>query len=197
MIGATGLRLGATALAGVVAGAVGTVADPTSPDDLPDPSSSAIDDSVHAWTQSGIDASVHQWTAGSLEDSVQPLEQTREEEGSTVIDLATDILFEVNAWELPSSAEESIAELIADVPDDAAVTITGHTDSTPTGEAFDNAELSEHRARAVADAVSAARPDLELEVSGAGSSDPAVSEDPEDPSTLAANRRVEIRYSGD
>ncbi|WP_170289519.1 OmpA family protein [Nesterenkonia halophila] len=170
----------------MVAGVIGTVADPTSPEDLPDPSSSAFDGSVHAWTQSGIDASVHQWTTESLEDSVQPLEQTREEEGTTVIDLATDILFEVNAWELPGSAEESIAELIADVPDGAAVTITGHTDSTPTGETFDNGELSENRAQAVADAVS-----------GAGDSDPAVSEDPEEPSTLAANRRVEIRYSGD
>lgn len=38
------------------------------------------------------------------------------------------------------------------------------------------------------------RPDLELTVEGFGDSDPAVTEDEDDPDTFAANRRVEIRY---
>ena len=53
-----------------------------------------------------------------------------------------------------------------------------------------------NRAEAVAGALRSERPDLVLEVSGVGDSDPAVTEDPEDASTYAANRRVEIVYSG-
>lgn len=190
---------GVGALMLTVAAALAPAAPATlaSPAELPDPTREQLSRSVHQWTRSALDAAVHQWTPGHLQDSVRTLEQTREEEGATVIELATDILFEVNAWDIPGPAAERITELIAEIPEGAAVTITGHTDSTPTGEDFDNAELSQKRARAVADVVSTARPDLELEVSGAGDSDPAVTEDPEDPSTLAANRRVEITYSGD
>lgn len=114
----------------------------------------------------------------------------------TVISLSTDLLFTPNNWELPASAPDRIEDLVEDVPDGATVEVTGHTDSVPTGEDFDNAELSENRAEAVAEVLADKRPDLDLEVSGVGDSDPAVAEDEEDPSTFAANRRVEISYEG-
>ena len=111
--------------------------------------------------------------------------------------LETDILFASNAWELPAPAASKIVELAAEVPEGATVQVGGHTDSRPVDRSqydFDNQQLSEHRAQAVADALAAERPDLTLEVEGFGDEQPAVSENPDDPSTYAANRRVELRY---
>lgn len=118
-------------------------------------------------------------------------------EGETTISLSTDLLFSENSWDLPASAPGRIASLVADIPDGAAVAVTGHTDTQqPIGHDFDNQELSERRAEAVADVLRQERPDLELDVSGVGESLPAVTPDPEDPATHAANRRVEIVYAG-
>ena len=128
--------------------------------------------------------------------SITELGSTEPEEEGVLV-LETDILFSSNAWELPAGAEATIAELAADIPDGASVQVSGHTDSLPVDPSrfdFDNQELSENRAHAVADALAEERPDLDLEVSGHGAEQPAVSEDPEDVSTLAANRRVELRY---
>lgn len=110
--------------------------------------------------------------------------------------LQSDILFAVNSWELPESAAARIAELVEDIPEGASVQVGGHTDSVPVGPGhdFDNQELSQERAQAVADALAEVRSDLQLQVEGFGASDPAVAEDPDDSSTYAANRRVEIRY---
>lgn len=116
-----------------------------------------------------------------------------------VIVLETDILFASNAWDLPEPAASRIVELAAEVPGGATVQVGGHTDSRPVDRSrydFDNQQLSEHRAQAVADALAAERPDLTLEVEGFGDEQPAVSENPDDPSTYAANRRVELRYGG-
>lgn len=120
-----------------------------------------------------------------------------EAEEEDVIVLETDILFSPNEWELPGHAGARIGELVDAVPEGAAVSVEGHTDSNPVDETvydFDNQELSENRAQAVADALEEERPDLALTVEGFGDSDPAVREDAEDPDTFAANRRVEIRY---
>mgnify|MGYP001407041941 CR=1 FL=1 len=140
--------------------------------------------------------------AYSLERAVTRLGEGIEREGgAAVISLSTDLLFAPNSWDLPGSAPGRIAvstptvDLPTDVPNGATVQVTGHTDSRPTiGQDFDNQELSERRAEAVAAALGAERPDLDLQVSGVGHTDPAVPEDPEDPDTYAANRRVEIRY---
>lgn len=119
------------------------------------------------------------------------------EDGQTTISLSTDLLFAENSWDLPPAAPGRIAELVSDVPDGATVTVTGHTDTQqPIGHDFDNQELSERRAAAVAEALRGERPDLELEVSGVGDTAPAVAPDPQDPATHAANRRVEVGYAG-
>ena len=114
-----------------------------------------------------------------------------------VIVLEADILFPSNAWDLSDGAAARIVELAAEIPEGATVQVGGHTDSLPVDRSqydFDNQQLSEHRAQAVADALAAERPDLTLEVEGFGDEQPAVSENPDDPSTYAANRRVELRY---
>lgn len=132
----------------------------------------------------------------SLDGSVTSLGDGVEVVGDTsVISLSSDLLFSPNSWDLPANASGTIADLVSDVPDGATVAVTGHTDSVPTGEDFDNTELSKNRAEAVAEALGDERPDLDLDVSGVGDADPAVTEDPEDPATFAANRRVEIAYA--
>ncbi|GAA4758584.1 hypothetical protein GCM10025784_01670 [Citricoccus nitrophenolicus] len=113
-----------------------------------------------------------------------------------VIVLEADILFVPMKWDLPGSASDRIAALVDQVPEGATVDVHGHTDSLPMpeGSEVDNDGLSEHRAQAVADVLAAERPDLTLAVEGFGDSQPAVAEDPDDPSSLAANRRVEISF---
>lgn len=127
----------------------------------------------------------------SLGDGVESMD------GRTTISLSTDLLFAENSWQLPASAPRRIASLVSDIPDGAAVAVTGHTDTQqPIGHDFDNQELSERRAEAVAEVLREERPDLDLDVSGRGDGEPAVEPDPDDPSTHAANRRVEIVYAG-
>ena len=130
-------------------------------------------------------------------ESITSLGGTDTDTEEDVIVLETDILFASNAWDLPAPAASGIVELAAEVPEGATVQVGGHTDSRPVDRSqydFDNQQLSEHRAQAVADALAAERPDLTLEVEGFGDEQPAVSENPDDPATYAANRRVELRY---
>ncbi len=133
-----------------------------------------------------------------IEDRVLDLgEPQGEEPQSGVINLSTDLLFAPDKWELPGNASSKIAELIDDVPQDATVQVIGHTDSRPTTDPDLGLQtLSENRAQAVADAIAEERPDLTLEVDGRADEDPAMAEDPEDPDTFAANRRVEINFEG-
>ncbi|MCM3659393.1 OmpA family protein [Georgenia satyanarayanai] len=170
------LLLLTVALAVLVAGPAGAV---SSPDDPPTPTARQLAQSVHQWDPSG---------------SIRSVESVETDDGVTTITLATDILFASQSDEMPSSAAPRIAELLADVPDGAAVQVNGHTDSL-VGP-IPNGELSESRARAVADVVAAERPDLTIDVAGLADSEPAVRENPNEPSTYAANRRVEILYGG-
>lgn len=135
-------------------------------------------------------------TQFSAEGSVESLGAEESEEEDVIV-LETDILFAAMEWELPDAASSKIGELVEEIPDGAAVDVHGHTDSNPVPDDydFDNQVLSENRAEAVADVLAEERADLDLNVEGFGESDPAVEEDEDDPSTFAANRRVEIRYN--
>lgn len=181
--------IGAVAGTLVLVGAAPALADVSSPDDLPEPTADQIAGSVQVWEVGGI----QQW---DLDGAVRGLESVESEGEETTISLSTDILFTPNSWELPRNASNRIEELVADIPDEVQVRVSGHTDSTPTGADFDNQELSESRAEAVAEVLREVRGDLELDVAGLADSEPVESEDPEDPSTFAANRRVEIVYQG-
>lgn len=196
-----GRRGGAAALAGLLGlSAVLTVSPmvyasdeeqgaPEEPDGgLPD---SAYSDAVTEYSPSDY------VTQYDPEDYIERLGGTADSEEEDVIVLETDILFAAMEWELPRSAGSKIGELVEEIPDGAAVEVQGHTDSNPVpdGYDFDNQELSENRAEAVAEVLEDERPDLELNVDGFGEDQPAVEEDEDDPSTFAANRRVEIRYN--
>ncbi|MFC4555395.1 OmpA family protein [Georgenia faecalis] len=177
-------RRGRTAAVVLAAGALAlTTAAPAaavdSPEDLPAPTPQQLAASVQVW---------------STEGSVRTLETVATEGAETTISLATDILFASQSYELPASAAPRIGQLLADVPDGAAVQVHGHTDSL-VGP-IPNDELSRNRAQAVADVIAAERPDLVLEVAGFADTEPVGPENPDDPATYAANRRVEIVYGG-
>jgi len=144
-------------------------------------------------TQEVLDDSI---TAYDAADSITSLGDAESDEDELLV-LETDILFASNAWDLPDGSADRITELASDIPDGATVQVGGHTDSRPVDSSrydFDNQQLSEHHAQAVADALAEGRPDLTLEVEGFGDREPAVTEDPDDSSSYAANRRVELRY---
>lgn len=114
-----------------------------------------------------------------------------------VIVLEADILFPSNAWDLSDGAAARIVELAAEIPEGATVQVGGHTDSLPVDRSkydFDNQQLSENRAQAVADALAAERPDLTLEVTGHGDAKPSAAGGGGDEASNAADRRVELRY---
>lgn len=132
-----------------------------------------------------------------LEERISPFESTTRDAGTTVIALASDILFAFDEATVEGTAREKIADLLADVPQGAKVEIGGHTDSI-SDDAY-NQELSERRAEAVAAVVQKVRPDLHLQVRGYGESRPVAENTAggeDNPEGRALNRRVEIRYQG-
>lgn len=114
---------------------------------------------------------------------------------STVVRLDTDVLFDFGEATLSDQAQKAVVDAVADIPDDAAITVVGHTDSR--GGDSVNLPLSRDRAEAVAEVIEEERPDLEVKSSGKGSADPVEpnSRGGEDnPEGREKNRRVEIRY---
>ncbi|MGF0115879.1 OmpA family protein [Promicromonospora sp. Marseille-Q5078] len=129
------------------------------------------------------------------EDSTVVLERQREEKDDTVVTLTSDLLFEFGEAALTPAAEEAVAALAADVPQDATVHVDGYTDSVGS-DAF-NRRLSRQRAAAVADVLGGERPDLTLKVEGHGEADPVAENEvsgEDNPAGRALNRRVEVTY---
>lgn len=157
-----------------------------SPQDLPEPTAEQLAKSVVSWDPS---SSVRTW---SIDKAVSPVEQVQTKSGETTISLSTDILFTPDSSKLPVTAAARITSLAEKIPQGTKARIRGHTDSVK-GE-VDNKKLSKDRAEAVAAALKGKRSDLSLDVKGMAATEPAVREDPKDPSSLAANRRVEIIY---
>lgn len=132
-----------------------------------------------------------------VEGSVDPVDDTTKDGGETVVTLSSDILFDPSDASLSKAAKSKLAGLVEDVPEGAAVTIDGHTDTVDT-DAF-NQDLSERRAKAVAGAVGDARADLKLDVHGYGETqlkEPETGDSEAVAQARAENRRVEIRYGG-
>lgn len=177
-----------TSLTGLAAGLLACVLIPTAAAAAPQGPPPEPEGGI---SQGDLHASIKVW---DISDNIIELGQSADEDD--VLVLETDLLFAAMEWELPSQAESRISSLVEDIPEGAGVDVHGHTDSNPVpeGSDFDNQDLSENRAQAVAELLERERPDLDLSVEGFGDSEPAVAEDPDDPSTYAANRRVEIRY---
>lgn len=153
--------------------------------DLPDVPEGRLAESVLPLTGDVLD----------LEAPVEDVATTEQVAGGTVVTLRSDVLFSFGRATMPPSAPARIAALVAGVPRGAAVKVYGHTDSV--GSPAANLALSRARARAVAAAVRAARPDLRLDVRGFGETRPVApntSGGRDDPGGRAKNRRVELRY---
>lgn len=173
----------------LLSAAPASAADPA--ENFPEPTSQQLDASVTVYTTAGS------ITVYDLAGSVGAVESRTTEGAEEVLRLASDILFAFGSAQLSPEGTTRIGELVADLPQGVAVSVTGHTDSIGTGAA--NLELSRQRAQAVAAAVTAARGDLQLMVDGRGASDPVApntSGGKDDAEGRRQNRRVEIRYAG-
>ena len=184
-------RLGrgsAVVVAIVLLAPAAAVAAPSGPGNLPEPTQEQLAQSVKVWDLAGA---VRVW---DLEGSVSEVEQVETKDEKTTITLSTDILFTPDSSKLPGTAAQRIAQLVKDVPKGAKIRVDGHTDSVKSK--VGNQKLSTDRAKAVATVVSAKRSDLKATVKGHADTQPVQAEDPKNPSTRAANRRVEITYHG-
>ncbi|MFJ4046107.1 OmpA family protein [Microbacterium sp. NPDC089987] len=122
-------------------------------------------------------------------DATIELEQTIEEREHRTVRLTSDLLFAFDSADLTEAARGAVADLAAGIPDGAAVSVDGHTDSI--GDGAYNDDLSRRRADAVAAVLAEARPDLGLTVSGHGERELLVKEGDGD---QAPNRRVEVGF---
>lgn len=127
--------------------------------------------------------------------SVTGLETTETVDGTAVVTLTSDLLFEFGEAALTPAAAAVIPGIAAAIAQAAAVAVDGYTDSLG-GDAI-NLPLSQRRAQAVAAALAAVRPDLDLTVTGHGSADevaPNTVDGGDNPVGRALNRRVELTY---
>lgn len=124
-------------------------------------------------------------------ESEDGAERTTETGADTLTTLSGDVNFDVDSDALTERAVEILDALAADWADTppSRVTITGHTDSV--ADDAHNLDLSQRRARSVAERLSAALPGLELVSEGKGEAEPIASNASEEGRAL--NRRVEIR----
>lgn len=182
--------LAALTLAVAVAAGVAPWSAVDGPDDLGEPSEGQVSQSIANWA---VQNSITYW---DLDGSVRELVQEKTEDDVTTITLTSDILFDFASADINEAAEAAIADALADIPDGARVGVGGHTDSV--GDASENQQLSEARAKKVAEVVVAARPDLDVTTKGFGEAEPVAAneENGEDnPQGRALNRRVEIIYA--
>lgn len=182
----------AVPLAAVLAwGVLPAAADVQQPEDLGRPSTEQLARSVQVWDQA---RSVKTW---DLDRTVKGLVVEEVDDGESVLTLTSDLLFAFGSADLAPASGAAIGQAVAELPQGAPVSVSGHTDSS--GSDAVNQPLSEQRAQAVAGVIAQARPDLVLTVEGFGSSRPVAdnsSGGEDDPQGRALNRRVEVRYAG-
>lgn len=148
-----------------------------------------IADSVTAYSP---DKSVETWL---LDKSVTSLAGTGTSGASTTLTLGTDVLFDFGKDALDAVSVKALDSRLDDIPQRARVKIVGYTDAI--GSTSSNLGLSERRARAVARAVTKARPDLKTSATGRGESNPVADNGTpknDDPAGRAKNRRVELSW---
>lgn len=108
------------------------------------------------------------------------------------------LLFEFDSAELKESSkfilDERMERFHGNLEIVSDISVIGHTDSTGADEY--NQQLSEKRAKAVAEYIenNAYTPDLSVKVAGRGESEPQASNDSS--TGRQKNRRVEIRFNG-
>ncbi|WP_309080922.1 OmpA family protein [Zhihengliuella sp.] len=112
------------------------------------------------------------------------------EEGE-IITLSGEVLFEPNSDTLTADAEEELQRLVQELEERSPrrLAVVGHTDDVQSDA--HNQDLSERRARTIADEISREFGDrVDLEVSGRGEAEPIAHNETEEGRQL--NRRVEV-----
>lgn len=160
--------------------------------DAGDPSAPELDLAAVAQTASPDQALAQPVGIERYVESIDGSSSAITDEDETVVDLASDLTFDVDSAALTADAESSLSDLAAYLKrfSSGSLTVTGHTDDV-ADDAY-NQDLSERRAQAVADRL-AALTDLAswtLTVSGKGESEPKVPNT--DDASRAVNRRVEV-----
>ena len=121
---------------------------------------------------------------------------TRETTDSRNVDLSADVLFAVDKATLTPRAKKEIqaaADRVEAAEPTGTITVIGHTDSD--GSDSHNQDLSERRAKAVADALKPLLPSgLQITTEGKGETEPIA--DNETDEGKALNRRVTITIPG-
>ncbi|WP_169795407.1 OmpA family protein [Kribbia dieselivorans] len=120
--------------------------------------------------------------------------QVSKSESSTEVsvDLAADVLFDVDKATLGSKANTVIDKAVAELKGaSGTVTITGHTDDT--GDNAHNLDLSKRRAAAVEKALTGKLSGVTFRVAGKGESEPIATNKTAEGRQL--NRRVTIAYA--
>lgn len=121
----------------------------------------------------------------------------REEEEQTSIDISASVLFDIDEAALTENAAAEVRTAAGQIKDSGitgAITVTGHTDSVGTEE--HNQDLSERRAEAVVEEITAHLPDdIEVESAGKGETEPIASNETD--AGKQKNRRVTITIPGD
>ncbi|MBX2840046.1 MAG: OmpA family protein [Gammaproteobacteria bacterium] len=109
----------------------------------------------------------------------------------TTATLGGEALFATNSADLNAAGEEAMADLLAQLEKFEEITsifIVGHTDST--GSESYNQSLSEQRADTIKGYLQAAYPNVPMQSSGAGETDPVATNSTAEGRQL--NRRVEV-----
>ena len=108
--------------------------------------------------------------------------------------LDTEALFDTNQSALTPQAEENLGDLLVQLErfdDIFAMSVVGHTDSR--GSESYNQTLSEARAQSVADFLSGAYPDVDINATGVGETTPVATNST--PEGRQQNRRVEVNVT--
>jgi OmpA-OmpF porin, OOP family len=145
-------------------------------DDVPEPPVAKIERSVNTY---------------SVEGSVERIAAPKTTSAGSTLTIGSDVLFAYASAAVADAAQTALAAQLSQIPAGAPVTVEGHTDSRG-GDAV-NLPLSTARAESVAAVLRAGRPDLTVEVTGKGSSEPVASET--DEQGMAKNRRVELSWT--
>jgi len=164
--------------------------------DLPSESGSAITDAMIQNATIPLSAENATFPLNAEAAKMRP-SSTVVKGNTKTIRLVSDVFFAFDSAELTPAAITKLPEILAAIPKGTKVNVNGYTDSIGT-DAY-NLTLSQQRAKAVANAIAKARPDLKTTTNGYGKADPVApnknGDGSDNPIGRAQNRRVEIVYT--
>lgn len=142
----------------------------------------------------GIEEEVEAVEEAAVEEAAPAPEPVAKEPIVTTATLGGEALFATGSTEFSDASSDSLSKLVDQLgkfQEITAIDVVGHTDAT--GPNASNQSLSEARATAVQDYLSAAYPEAAITSSGMGEDSPVATNST--PEGRAQNRRVEIQVT--